>query len=117
MLCRLHGISVVDMPMISTGDEAIILREEGKAWDSEARPAYSVRINTKHIGYIPLVETISEEALKARDGFVKVWHRDYEELTKEELRKVAQELNESGKMVKMHEWSFVGTEPESQSCK
>ena len=110
MNCRLNGISFAELPHISKGEDVIIIREDGELWDSDARPAYSVRLNEMHIGYIPLVETIKEEALRARDGFKKKWKDEYESLTKEELRKVAAELNKSGKLVQMHDWEEVGKE-------
>ena len=108
MLSRLNGISFAKLPHITKGEEVIVLRENGEIWDSEARPAYSVRLGCMHIGYIPLVETLKEEALKARDGFRKVWKHEFASLSKDELRKVAAELNRSGKVEKMSDWEFVG---------
>ena len=105
---RLNGISFADLPHISKGESVYVIREDGEIWDSEARPAYSVRLNGLHVGYIPLVETIKEEALKARDGYRKVWKSQYEGLTKDELRAVAAMLNKKGEMPNMHDWKFVG---------
>ena len=107
---RLNGITFSELPHISKGEAVTVMREAGKMWDSEARPAYSVRLEGLHIGYIPLVETIMEEKLKARDGYLKVWKDEFEGLSKEELREVARKLNEGGEMVKMHQWNHVGTE-------
>ena len=112
--CRLHGISFAELPYLTMGDEVIVIREEGERWDSEARPAYSVRLEGCHIGYIPLVETLKEEAMRARDGYSKRWKDEFESLTKEELRAVAQSINETGDAVTFHEWEFVGTENSKQ---
>jgi len=110
MNTRLHGISFAELPYIRKNEILTVIREAGKPWDSEARPSYSVRLEGYHVGYIPLVETLKEEALKARDGFRKKWKKEFETLTKEELRRVAVELNKSGKLIKMHEFEFVGKE-------
>ena len=108
MRIRLNGITFQELPYIEKYAEVIIVREEGELWDSDARPAYAVRLEGMHIGYIPLVETIKEEELKARDGFKKVWKEGYGDLTKEELREVARHLNEGGVMESFHDWEFVG---------
>lgn len=110
MNCRLNGISFSELPHICKGEDVVVVREIGKPWDSEARPAYSVRLNEMHIGYIPLVETIKEEALKARDGWKKVWKQEFETLSKEELRALAMRYNEEGTDVEWHDWEFVGIE-------
>lgn len=102
--CRLNGISFADLPHISKGEEVSIVREVGEPWDSDARPAYSVRLGCMHIGYIPLVETLKEEALMARDGYLKKYKDKYQNLTREELRKIATELNEQGKMESFSEF-------------
>jgi hypothetical protein len=116
----LSGISFLDLPYITNksrddfgqlvkGEEAIIVREEGKIWDSNARPAYAVRLEGCHIGYIPLIETVKEEYMQAKDGFRKVWKEPYEEMTKEELREASAELIRGGELPSFHEWWFVGT--------
>jgi hypothetical protein len=110
MNCRLNGISFAELPHISNGESVIVVREKGREWDSEARPAYSVRLEGLHVGYIPLIETLMEEKLKARDGYKKVWKAEFEALSKEELRRVAKELNESGELAEMHDWKFIGKE-------
>lgn len=108
--CRLNGVSFVDMPHISRGETVNVVREEGESWDSDALPAYSVRLEGMHIGYIPLVTTIKKEALKAREGFKKKWKEGYENLTPAELRAMSQQLIETGSDEGFYEWEFLGTE-------
>jgi len=107
---RLNGISFIDLPHIGKGEEVVVVREEGEPWDSEARPAYSVRLDCMHIGYVPLVETVKEEALKARSGYRKKWKDEFDGLTREEIRRIAKGLNERGEMVQMRDWEFIGKE-------
>lgn len=109
-LVPLHGISFADLPHISKDEEVVVIRESGELWDSEARPAYSVRLNGLHIGYIPLVETIKEEALMAETGFKKVWKEPYDSMTKEELRRISAELNKEGVLLQVRDYTFVGKE-------
>ena len=117
---NLSGVAFADLPHIANkrydaagqmvkGEEAVVVRESGEAWDSDARPAYSVRIGCMHVGYIPLVETVKEEAKKAEEGFLKVWKEGYEDMDKEQLRAVARKLNEGGELVTFRDWKFVGT--------
>lgn len=117
-MIRLNGVSFCDLPHIRNksrgedgqlikGEEVYVVREEGEAWDSDARPAYSVRLESMHIGYIPLMETLMEEKLKARDGFVKVWKSQYQNMTPEELREVATFMNETGNTEGFSEWCAV----------
>lgn len=121
MLIRLNGIAFSDVPHIVNkshdkfgnlvkGEEVLITREEGEDYDSDARPAYSVRLSGMHLGYIPLVETLKEEALKARDGFKKVWKDGYADYTPEQLREVSRRLKEAGNLEGMHDWKFIGKE-------
>lgn len=132
MICRLNGITFQDLPYIrckwidpncndlapsgamlrNTGEHCTVKREDGEIWDSEARPAYSVRLEGLHVGYIPLVETIKEEAIKARDGFRKVWKTEFQNMTKEQLREYAKTLNEKGETTKFHDWEDVGKSDE-----
>ena len=83
MRVRLNGTSFVTLPHIRNrwrnaagelvrGEECVVVREVGKPYDSDAKPAYSVRLEGKHIGYIPLVETIKAEWLNAKKGLGKV---------------------------------------------
>lgn len=117
MNTRLNGISFAELPHISKNEEVTIIRETGELWDSDARPAYSVRLEGLHIGYIPLVETIKEEALMARDGFKKVWKTEFQSMTPDELREVARKLNENGELMKMGEFTFVGKDKMRQVAK
>ena len=105
MNCKLAGISFADLPHIAKGEAVTVKREEGEAWDSDARPAYSIRLEGMHLGYVPLVETVKEEAMRGKDGFKKVWKSGFETMTKEELRAIASGSNQT-----FHEWSFVGKE-------
>ena len=116
----LSGICFLDLPYITNkgrddfgqlvkGEEAIVVREEGEMWDSDGHPAYAVRLEGCHIGYIPLIETVKEEYMKAKDGFRKVWKDGYEEMTKEELREASAELIRGGELPSFHDWWFVGT--------
>ena len=105
MITRLNGISFVNLPHITSGAEVYAVRESGELWDSDARPAYSVRLDGLHLGYIPLVETIKEEALKAKyDKLRKVWRKGMEDLTPDQLRKIAISLNEKGELEHFHDW-------------
>ena len=92
------------------GEEATVVRETGELWDSDARPAYSIRIEGMHVGYIPLIETAKTEWIRAKDGYKKVWKGEYEDMTKEQLREISAELIKSGELPKFHDWAFVGTE-------
>ena len=105
MITRLNGISFVNLPHITSGTEVYAVRETGELWDSDARPAYSVRLDGLHLGYIPLVETIKEEALKAKyDKLRKVWRKGMEDLTPDQLRKIAISLNEKGELEHFRDW-------------
>jgi len=108
--CRLNGIQLTTLPHITQNEEVYVVREEGEPWDSDNCPAYSIRLGSGHIGYIPLQTTIEEEAQRARDGFKKVWAEDFADMTPEELRTVAQAHKKDGKFVTLHDWAFVGTE-------
>ena len=106
MNCRLSGISFADLPHLSRGEEVTVVRESGEKWDSDARPAYSVRLNgIYHLGYIPLIETTKEEGLRAKDGYKKKWKDGLEDLSAEELREAARILNEGGEPV--YEWVTI----------
>jgi hypothetical protein len=127
---RLHGISFTDLPHIRgewrdedmselmvtgallkrKGERCIVVREEGKDWDSDSRPAYSVRMDGLHLGYIPLTETLMEEKLKARDGLVKVWKGEYENCTPQELRAISAKMNETGDTEGFSEWRHTTVE-------
>ena len=116
MLIRLNGISFCSLPHIGScyreqsdisrtrGQPCIVVREKGEVWDNEARPAYSVRMDGLHVGYIPLVETLMEEKLRARDGFKKVWKSEYQNMTPSELREIAIKMNETGQTEGFGEW-------------
>lgn len=108
MNVRLNGISFVELPHISKGEEIFIIRENGEEWDSDSRPAYSVRLDCGHIGYIPLEETIKEEQLKAKDGFRKVWKAKYKGMSAEELRKAVANLIRGEEPEKLYDWVFIG---------
>ena len=110
MMVRLNGITFTELPYITKGEEVTVIRENGKPWDSEARPAYSIRLGGLHIGYIPLIETEKEVAIKARDGFKKVWKEKYAVMNKEEVREAAIRLNESDEPESMFEWKPAGRE-------
>ena len=121
---RLNGISFEDRPHIRNewrdenmselmvtgalmkrkGELCYVVREDGKKWDSDARPAYSVRMDGLHLGYIPLIETLMEEKLKARECLVKVWKSGYESMSPAELREISAKMNETGDTSGFHEW-------------
>lgn len=92
------------------GEAGIVVRETGEEWDSDGHPAYSVRMGSMHVGYIPLETTIALEIGKARDGWRKVWKDGYDGLTPAQLREESKRLIESGEDATMHDWEFVGTE-------
>ena len=117
----LSGISFADLPHITNksynefgelvkGEEAVVIRENGEVWDSDALPAYSVRLMGMHVGYIPLVETAKEEWMKARDGYRKKWKDEYEGLSKDQLRAASKAIIQRGELPRFHDWEFVGTE-------
>lgn len=105
---KLHGITFAELPHISKGDPVTIVREAGEPWDSEGYPAYSVRIEGLHIGYIPLPITLREEALKAREGLKKVWKHPYDTMTRDQLREIGRELSQRGELTQMRAWTQVG---------
>lgn len=119
MNITLSGISFADLPHISNksrsvsgelvkGVEGFVTRETGKPWDSDGYPAYSVRINSMHVGYIPLRQTVMEEIIRAKDGFVKVWKDGYAEMTKEQLRDASARIIAGGELQNFHDWNYVG---------
>lgn len=106
MLCKLSGISFAELPYLTSGDPVTVVREVGKPWDSDRMQAYSVRLEGLHIGYIPLLETINEQIVQATKGFVKKWANKYQDMSKSEIRKVAEELNKAGKSETFHAWEY-----------
>ena len=108
MRTRLHGISFNELPHLEDGEVVTITREEGKPWDSDGNPAYSVRLEGLHLGYIPLVTTLMEESKRAKDGFLKVYKQKFREMTADQLREYAAALNANEETECFHEWSFVG---------
>ena len=104
-LIRLHGISFNELPHLAQGDRVIVIREEGKDWDSESLPAYSVRLDGLHIGYIPLVETLKEEALNARfKNLKKVWADGFEDMSRDQFREYVRAMKKAGELVEFHKW-------------
>ena len=127
MLTRLHGICFQELPHIRCdwrekdlnefmpsgacqkrrGERCTIVREEGKLWDSDARPAYLVLMDGSiPVGYLPLVETVKEEALKAKyDKKRKVWKEGFEAMPPEQFRAYAKALNDRGETECFHDWA------------
>ncbi len=130
MFVRLNGISFVDLPYIRGewrdedmrelmtsgalmkrhGEPCIIVHEEGEKWDLPSAPAYSVEVAGLHVGYIPRVETLKEEQLRARDGYRKQWKPGYANLSPSELCKISAQTDEP-----LHEWRFVGKTDEMRA--
>ncbi len=83
---RLVGFSFIKLPYLEGGEKVIVMWDKENKFDAHA---YSVRLEGLHIGWIPKVATLKEEALKARDGFRKVGSGKFEFVGKEEMRKFA----------------------------
>ena len=105
---RLNGVSFARIPHIAKNEPVVVVREVGEKWDSDAAPAYSVRLEGCHIGYIPLVTTLKEEALKARDGLKKVSKGKWLMVGKDQMRDTARaKMLEAENAEIVRDWIFV----------
>lgn len=109
MNVKLSGTSFVELPHISQNSPVVVVREKGKPSDSDAEPAYSIRLDGMHIGYIPLVKTLKEQAIKARDGLVKNNAGKWVKVGNEkEGRKVSRDkLSECERVEVVRDWLYT----------
>lgn len=79
----LTGISFQELPYIEGGEECVVVWDQDNKHDAHA---FSVRLEGCHIGWIPKVSTIKEEAIKARDGFKKVGRNKWKQIEPDKAR-------------------------------
>ena len=65
---KLTGITFQKLPYMEGGEKVIVYWDKDNKYDSAA---FGVKLEGCHIGWIPRVATLKEEALKARDGYRK----------------------------------------------